>query len=162
MKERHEILFPLLGKRIKGWIDLKIGLASSLSLHSSSRHGEAQILKAGFKGHGVEQGKGCLDFSNRNWHSCHPGPSRTLGSSLCPYLWVSPWNALPLAHPAGPSGRPPPRRHGARTSYGSQGHGVEGSTPAHRGSRSCTPALQWQWHPMVSGANYFQNMAVQP
>lgn len=46
MKESHEILFPLLGKRIKGWIDLKIGLASSPSLHSSRRHGEAQILKA--------------------------------------------------------------------------------------------------------------------
>lgn len=56
MKESHEILFPLLGKRVKGWTDLKIGLASSPSLHGSRRHGEAQILKAGFKGNRVEHG----------------------------------------------------------------------------------------------------------
>ena len=129
-------------------------------MHGPRTHGEAQILKAGFKGNRIEQGWRDLKiFKQKLTFQPGPDPSRTLCSGLCPYLWASPWNALPQVRPTGPSGRPPRRGHGARTSSGSQGHAVEGSTLARRGSRSCTPDLQRQ--PAVSRARRFPNVTFQ-
>lgn len=130
------ILFPLLGKRVKGSTDLEIGLTWPKKTQRDTD------IQSGFQRKRERTGVGKPYFKQESAFQPHPGPSSTPGSGLCPYLWASPWMALPRARPTGPSGRPPQRAHGARTSSGSPGRVVEGNTPAHRGSQSYTPDLQ--------------------